>query len=71
MTKKWLRLALVAGAAALAAPALAGDGNGAFQCDNACPLAQQANTMRSFGGEWAAPHATALTAAVRRNLERI
>ena len=46
------KLIAVAALAVLAVPALAGDClSKGYRCDNACPLAQQANYCRSFGTE--------------------
>jgi hypothetical protein len=46
-------------------------GNGSYTCDNACPLAHQANNLRSYGGEAAGNDAGLLASSVRRNLARI
>ena len=51
--------------AALAIPAIAGDGNQEFRCSNSCPLAQQANTHRANGAE-----AQATSAVVRADVNR-
>ena len=47
------KLFAVAALAALAFPALAGDTclKTSYRCENACPLAKQANYHRSFGTE--------------------
>jgi hypothetical protein len=70
--KKLLIVAL--SAAAVAVPALAGDCGEGFSCENQCPLAQKANTLRSSGRE-AMTVSTALRATlaaqVERNLARV
>lgn len=69
---------VLAALALLAAPAVAGEGEGrcleGFSCDNECPLAQQANAWRAVGTESLsvtsrvqADHA----AAVTKNLGKI
>ena len=47
------KLFALAALAALAVPALAGDKClvTSYRCENACPLAKQANVHRSFGTE--------------------
>lgn len=68
------RLFALAVLAALALPAAAGDTDGGFDCSNQCPLAQQANTHRSTGGEAAATSAVVqadIASRVERNLARI
>lgn len=48
------KLFAIAALAALAVPALAGGERclqSSYRCENACPLAQQANVRRSFGTE--------------------
>jgi hypothetical protein len=48
------KLFAVAALAALAVPALAGGDtclSTSYRCENACPLAKQANSRRSFGTE--------------------
>jgi len=48
------KLFAVAALAALAFPALAGEERclvSSYRCENACPLAKQANVRRSFGTE--------------------
>ena len=46
------KLIAVTALAVLAVPALAGDYlNKGYRCENACPLAQEANYCRSFGLE--------------------
>jgi hypothetical protein len=73
MKKVFLSLAVVASAFA-AQRALAGDCMSGFDCDNHCPLAQQANGRRSLGSEGVASAPTvraALVAEVTRNLSRV
>ncbi len=70
--KKFLLLAVLAAAAAV--PAFAGDCCEGFSCNNECPLAQQANTLRATGREAMAVSTmvrAALTAQVERNMARI
>jgi hypothetical protein len=70
-----LPLGLAALALGLAASASAGEGCGltGFDCDNRCPLAHQANALRSVGTETLAvvskvqaEHAARVTANLRR-----
>lgn len=71
MKKMWL-FAILAVAAAV--PALACDGSDGFSCNNECPLAQKANTLRSIGREALTVSTTvraALAAQVERNMARI
>ena len=71
------KLFAVAALAALATPAIASEERcltTSYRCENACPLAEQANVRRSFGTE--APVASKvaradLSAVVVRNLARI
>ena len=71
------RLLILASLAAVAVPvttALAGGGAQGFPCENACPLAKQANALRSTGEEatQASPAVrTSLAVRLRRNLERV
>lgn len=44
------KFALTAALAALAVPAFAGAGEG-YRCENACPLAVEANAHRAYGTE--------------------
>ena len=65
--------AVVALAAALVVPAFADQGIG-FGCDNACPLAKQANACRSFGLEARGASKIAraeLVAGVEKNLQKV
>jgi hypothetical protein len=60
--------------AALVVSAVAADQGIGFGCDNACPLAKQANACRSFGLEARGASKIAraeLVAVVEKNLERI
>ncbi len=62
--------------AALAIPALAGDSclKTGYRCENACPLASQANVCRSYGTEAIASSKIAqadVSAVVVENLARI
>jgi hypothetical protein len=64
-------LAVAAFALALVPAALAGEcGATGFGCANACPLAQKANAMRSYGTESFAARGT-LADLVQKNLARI
>lgn len=67
------KLVLALGLLALGAPALAG-GLAGYTCDNACPLAKQANDLRATGCE-AAPVSTVVrndvATTVADNLDRI
>lgn len=71
------KLFAVAALAALAIPALAGGDTclkSTYRCENACPLAKQANVCRSFGTEAPAASKVAraeLAAVVVGNLARI
>lgn len=71
------KLFAVAALAALAVPALAGGDTclmSSYRCENACPLAKQANVRRSFGTEALATSKVAradLSAVVVGNLARI
>lgn len=57
----------LAALAALAFPALAGEGlETGYRCENACPLARKANVCRSFGTE-----ALTASAVVRDDLNRV
>lgn len=56
----------IAALAALAVPALAGGMGDGYQCDNACPLAKQANVCRSFGTE-----ALVASKVVRNDLNQV
>jgi hypothetical protein len=67
MMKKLLIVAL--SAAAVAVPALAGDCGEGFSCENQCPLAQKANTLRSSGRE-AMTVSTSLRATLAAQVER-
>lgn len=79
--KKLLALAVVAAAVAAAVPAFAGGccsgsagAKSGFDCQNQCPLAQDANTHRSTGHEAAAVSPcvrAAMACAVQRNLARV
>lgn len=72
-TRQWI-LALAVAAATATTAAIAGECASGYKCDNACPLAQQANGLRSSGREalTAAPSLRAAVAAtVERNLSRI
>lgn len=67
------KLVLALGLLALGVPALAGSIDG-YQCDNACPLAQQANDLRAVGSEAAPVSAVAreeIARTVVANLDRI
>jgi hypothetical protein len=82
--KKLIVLAVVAFAAGASVPAFAGGCGGGgcgaaknadgFACENPCPLAQDANNLRSFGRE-ALGVSTSLRASmssmVQRNLTRV
>ena len=73
MKKLFAAIALT-GAVALALPAFAGETDCGFTCDNACPLAQQANTRRAAGTEAIAASTVMradVVAQVARNLDRI
>ncbi|HEX6886120.1 MAG TPA: hypothetical protein VF530_22290 [Planctomycetota bacterium] len=71
------KLFAVAALAALSIPALAGGDKclvSSYRCENACPLAQKANTHRSFGTEAFVASKVAradLSGAVVANLARI
>ena len=70
ITKTLLAAGLVLG---LATVAVAGGSDG-YSCSNACPLAQRANAMRSYGSEAAKVSTFAqacLNASVEKNLSRI
>jgi len=72
-TRQWV-LALAVAAATATTAAVAGDCASGYKCDNACPLAQQANRLRASGREalTTAPSLRAvLSATVERNLSRI
>jgi hypothetical protein len=72
MMKKMMLVAAVA--AAVAAPAIACDGSEGFSCNNECPLAQKANTLRSTGRESMTVSTVVraqVAAQVERNLARI
>lgn len=67
------KLLLAFGLLALGVPALAGSIDG-YQCDNACPLAHQANDLRAVGSEAAPVSAVAreeIARTVVANLDRI
>lgn len=68
------KLFALAALAALALPAVAGDCLGGYACNNACPLAKQANSLRAYGSEALATSLVVRAetwAAVERNLARI
>jgi hypothetical protein len=70
------KLFALAALAALALPALAGGDclKTGYRCENACPLAEQANVLRSFGTEALTASAVAradFSKAVVDNLARI
>jgi hypothetical protein len=70
------KLFAIAALAVLAVPAVAGDKClvSSYRCQNACPLAQQANVHRSFGSEALVASKVAradLSAVVVGNLARI
>lgn len=71
------KLFALAALAALAVPALAGGDKclvSSYRCENACPLAKQANVRRSFGTEALVASKVAradLAAVVVGNLARI
>ena len=72
-TRQWV-LALAVAAATATSAAIAGDCSDGYRCDNACPLAKEANELRSMGREalTAAPSLrAAMAATVERNLARI
>jgi len=80
--KKLLVLAIVAFAAGAAVPAFAGGccGGGAaknacgFDCENPCPLAQDANTLRGLGREsigFSTSIRASVSTMVQRNLARV
>jgi hypothetical protein len=79
--KKILALAVVAAAVAAAVPAFAGGccsgsagAKNGFDCQNQCPLAQDANSHRSMGRESMAVSTTvraAVATMVQKNLARI
>lgn len=66
---RWALAAVLVVGAVPAVQALAGDCS--YTCENACPLAQQANSLRSYGGEATGNDAGLLAATVRSNLARI
>jgi hypothetical protein len=69
--RKLFALALLA---ALAFPAVAGDTGDGYECQNHCPLAQQANTHRAPGTEAVAASAVVradVARVIERNLDRI
>ena len=69
------KLLAVAALAALTFPALAGEClSSGYRCENACPLAEQANARRSFGYEALASSRIAradVSSVVVSNLARI
>ncbi len=68
------KLFALAALAALAVPAAFAGDSGSYSCDNHCPLAKQANTLRADGAEAAQASAVVraeLAAAVERNIGRI
>ena len=70
--KKLFAVALVA--AAFALPAIAGDTGDGYECQNCCPLAQQANTHRAGGTEAVAASVVVradVAKIVEKNLDRI
>lgn len=70
--KKTLLVAVAA--LAVAVPAIAGDCDSGFSCSNHCPLAQQANTLRSTGREGiglSAALRAVQAAQVERSLARV
>jgi hypothetical protein len=82
--KKLIVLAVVIAAAGAAIPAYAGGCGGgkcgggaaaaAFDCSNPCPLAKEANTLRSSGNESigvSSAMCANLAASVQKNLARI
>lgn len=72
--KKFFTVLALTGAAAIAWPAFAGEQECGFSCENACPLAQQANTHRAGGTEAVAASEVVradVAKLVETNLDRI